>query len=217
MPDEDRSDPDPDPGHSARMPASRLLRAFASQWTAERVRLGDVADALGDRAYGLLLLIFAFPNIFPHPIPGLSALLGVPLMLVAVQLLIGLPKPWFPKVLGDRSMARADFVRMVEAIIPWIERMERFLRPRILFLSGRSAERMLAALCLVLATVLALPIPLGNILPALAVSLIALGLVERDGAAILAGVVVGAVSLAVVGAVVIAAFKMFIFFLGQAF
>ena len=120
-------------------------------------------------------------------------------------------------MVGDRSMARADFVRMVEAIIPWIERMERFLRPRILFLSGRSAERMLAALCLVLATVLALPIPLGNILPALAVSLIALGLVERDGAAILAGVVVGAVSLAVVGAVVIAAFKMFIFFLGQAF
>lgn len=213
MPDEDRSDPD----HSARMSASRLLRAFASQWTAERVRLGDVADALGDRAYGLLLLIFAFPNIFPHPIPGLSALLGIPLVLVAAQLLIGLPKPWFPKMLGDRSMARADFVRMAETIIPWIERMERFLRPRILFLSDRPTERMLAALCLVLATALALPIPLGNILPALAVSLIALGLVERDGVAIIAGVVVGAVSMIVVAAVVVAAFKMFIFFLGQAF
>lgn len=215
MPDEDRSDTDP--RHAARMPASRLLRAFASEWTAERVRLGDVADALGDRAYGLLLLIFAFPNIFPHPIPGLSALLGVPLMLVAAQLLIGLPKPWFPKVLGERSMATADFVRMVEMITPWIERMERFLRPRVPFLSGRPAERMLAALCLILATVLALPIPLGNILPALAVSLIALGLIERDGVAIGGGIVIGAVSMVVVGAVVIAAFKMFIFFLGQAF
>ena len=46
-------------------------------------------DVLDDRAYGLVLLVPAVPNILPNPIPGLSGMLGGPLILVAGQLMVG--------------------------------------------------------------------------------------------------------------------------------
>ena len=48
-------------------------------------------------------------------------------------------------------------------------------------LTGDTPERVIGAFYLVLAVILTLPIPLGNVLPALAISIIALGMIERDG------------------------------------
>jgi|AGTN01.1.fsa_nt_gi Uncharacterized ABC-type transport system, permease components len=209
----------PDSGAEApgRIPASRLLAGFAEHWQGERVRLKDVVDVLEDRAYGLLLLVLAFPNVIPNPIPGLSGILGVPLVLVAAQLALGRPHPWFPAFLAERSMATGDFRAVVEKIAPWLQKFERLTRPRLRWLSNPVAERLLAAFCLFLAIILALPIPLGNMLPALAVSLIALGLIEHDGLAIGAGAVLGIVSIFIVSAVVIVMVEAFLFFLRQAF
>jgi len=61
--------------------------------------------------------------------------------------------------------------------------------------------------CLLLAVVLVLPVPLGNMLPALAISLLALGILERDGLWILAGLGTAVVSAIVVSGVVFAAVK----------
>ena len=211
------SEDDPESEPPSRLPASRLLTDFLAQWQGERVRLKDVVDVLEDRAYGLLLLIFAFPNVIPNPVPGLSGILGVPLVLVAAQLALGRPHPWFPKFLAERSMKTADFRAVVEKLVPWLQRLERLTRPRLRWLCKPPFERLLAVFCLILAIVLALPIPLGNILPALAVSLIALGLIEHDGLAIGAGLVLGLVSIVIVSAVVIAMIEAFLFFLRQAF
>lgn len=188
-----------------------------AHWQGERVRLKDVVDVLEDRAYGLLLLILALPNVIPNPVPGLSGILGVPLVLVAAQLAAGRPHPWFPKFLAERSMRTADFKAVVEKLVPWLRRLERLTRPRLRWLCKPPSERLLAAFCLMLAIVLALPIPLGNILPALAVSLIALGLIEHDGIAIGAGIALGLASIVIVSAVIIAMVEAFLFFLRQAF
>lgn len=211
------SDDGPESEPPSRIPASRLLTEFVAQWQGERVRLKDVVDVLEDRAYGLLLLILALPNVIPNPVPGLSGILGVPLVLVAAQLALGRPHPWFPKVLAERSMATGDFRTIVERIVPWLRKLERLTRPRLRWLCRPPFERMLAVFCLILAIVLALPIPLGNILPALAVTLIALGLIEHDGIAIVAGLTLGLASLVIVSAVVIAIVEAFLFFLQQAF
>ncbi|MCR6630534.1 MAG: exopolysaccharide biosynthesis protein [Magnetospirillum sp.] len=211
------SDDGPESEPPSRTPASQLLTEFVTQWQGERVRLQDVVDVLEDRAYGLLILIFAFPNAIPNPVPGLSAILGVPLVLVAAQLMIGRPHPWFPKVLAERSMATADFRQVVEKIVPWLRKLERLTRPRLQWLCQQPFERLLAFFCMILAIVLTLPIPFGNMLPALAISLIALGLIEHDGIAIGAGIAIGVTSLVIASAVVVAMVEAFLFFLRQAF
>ncbi|MDA5195123.1 exopolysaccharide biosynthesis protein [Govanella unica] len=193
------------PPHSARdkRSISVALRDFIDGWEGERVSLNDLRLALADRAYGALMVFFAAPNLIPVSIPGMSAVLGIPLMLLSVQLMIGQPHPWFPKFLGRRSFATRDFKLVLDRVLPILAHLERVLRPRVSWLTAWGGERFLGFACLILATVLSLPIPFGNFLPALAILLMALALIEKDGLAYLIGLAVGIASLVIASGVVI--------------
>jgi hypothetical protein len=190
-----------------------VLRALAEDSTRERVAVGDLLAALGDRALGALLFVFAFPNILPLP-PGASAVLGAPLVFLAAQLSLGM-RPWLPGIIGRRSMAHADFRTVVLRVAPWLERAEKLLRPRASALALPPFEYGVGLICLLLAVVLVLPIPFGNMLPALAICLLALGLLERDGYSIGAGLLAAAVSAVVVSGVVFGMIKAAAFMLTQ--
>jgi hypothetical protein len=188
---------------------SKLLRKLADDTTRDRVAVGDLLHALGDRAIGALLFIFAFPNILPVP-PGTSAVLGAPLVFLAAQLTFGM-QPWLPAMISRRSMSRIDFHGMVKRVAPWLERAEKLLGPRVSILTLPPLEYVIGLVCLLLATVLVLPIPLGNMLPALSISILALGLLERDGYAIVTGLVAAALSAVVVSGVIWGVIKGIIF------
>ena len=191
----------------ARIPAqpkqalSDLLLALAQRDALERVSIQDLLDALGDRALGAVIFLFAFPNVLPLP-PGTSFILGTPLVFLAAQLMLAQP-PWLPHFIGKRSMAQPDFAALVARIVPWLVRAEKLLKPRLLMLTSGAMERVIGGLCLLMAILLALPIPLGNMLPALAISIMALGLLARDGAWVLTGLAVTAAASAVVSGVVL--------------
>ncbi|HBF29163.1 exopolysaccharide biosynthesis protein [Rhizobium sp.] len=187
-------------GHANRL--SSILNRLAFDEARERVSIADLFAAMGDRAFGALILIFALPNIVPTP-PGTSAITGAPLVFLSFQLMLGM-QPWLPRVIADRSLSRADFATIVTRIGPWLARGERFLTPRLEGFVRPPAEYGLGLMAFILAILLALPIPLGNMLPALALSLFAFALLEKDGAYALLGSVVFCVSLFVVGGVAFA-------------
>jgi hypothetical protein len=191
-------------------PLSAVLQSLADDATRERISVSDLLAALGDRALAALLFVFALPNVLPVP-PGTSVVLGTPLVFLAAQLALG-RAPWLPSVIMQRSMLRADFASLVRRMAPWLVRGERLLRPRLMALTTPPIEYVVGLVCLVLALVLALPIPLGNVLPALAICLLALGVLERDGLWVLAGLLTTAVSAAVVSGVIYAIVKAAIFF-----
>jgi len=159
------------------------------------------------------MFVFAVPNVLPTP-PGTSTLLGAPLIFLAAQLTFG-RKPWLPALISQRSMSREDFDALIRRISPWLERAEKLLKPRASVLALPPMEYFVGLVCLLLAVVLVLPIPLGNVLPALAISLMALGLLERDGVWISAGLIMAVVSMVVVSGVVFALFKAAVFFFTQ--
>jgi len=196
-----------------KLPLSVVLRILSSDLSRERISVGDLLTALGDRALGALMFVFAIPNVLPTP-PGTSAVLGAPLIFLATQVMFG-RKPWLPAIISQRSMSREDFHVLIHRIAPWLERAEKLLKPRASVLAMPPMEYVVGFVCLVLALVLVLPIPLGNMLPALAISLMALGLLERDGVWVSAGVIMAAVSMVVVSGVVFALVKATIFFFTQ--
>lgn len=165
----------------------------------------DLFAALGDRALAALLFVFAVPNAIPGP-PGLSTVLGVPLLFLSAQLLLG-RKAWLPEFIARRSMARADFAALMDRALPWLERAEKLLRPRFSGLALPPMEYLLGFICLVLAMILVLPIPLGNNPPAFAIAFFALGILERDGLWVLAGLCITALSMTVVSGVLVAIAK----------
>jgi len=186
---------------------SQLLRDFLASHSEPRISLGALRDALGDRGFGVLLFIFALPNLVPVNIPLLSAVLGLPLVLLAAQLSYGRHKPWFPDWLTAQSFPRQGFSNVVLRALPFLERTERLLRPRLTMLLSWTGERVIGVAILILALVLTLPIPFANWLPACAISIIALAILEKDGLAVLVGIAVGVASLLVAATVVIGLIK----------
>lgn len=202
-----------DPG--TRRKLSEILSEIAHDRERERISVSDLVQALQLRAFGAMLLIFSLPNALPAP-PGTSAILGLPLLYLTSQLMMG-RAPWLPRFIADRSMSRYDLALLINRVNPFLERAEKALTPRLLALSGAPAERVVGALCLILAIVLVLPIPLGNMLPAFAISVIALGILERDGLWILVGSAIGLLSLLIVWGVLYALVKAAAFVILNAF
>jgi hypothetical protein len=127
----------------------------------------------------------------------------MPLLFISAQMMLGMPV-WLPRIVASRSMARGDFAALVARVNPWLEWADRFTAPRLSFMGEAAAQRLIGAFCLVLSIVLVLPVPLGNMLPGIALCLIALGVLERDGLWIAGGVVVGGLAVVVAWGVVYA-------------
>jgi len=162
----------------------------------DRVTVRDILDIFGERAFGGLMFVFAAPLILPMP-PGLSAILGAPLVFITAQLMIGLPRLWLPKAMASQGMGRAEFIGFMAKILPRLQRMERVLRPRMTWLFVPVAERLIGLVAFVLAIIVFLPIPLGNMAPSLAIAALGLGIVEKDGLLALIGWLTAVASLLV--------------------
>lgn len=176
-------------------PLSEILREIAAR-DQSTVSVGDLMDAFGGRAMGALLLVFGLICTLPLP-PGSTTIFGAPLMLLAPQLMLGARGPWLPRRLRARTLATADLGKALPRVLVWLERAEALSRPRLAFLFGPVGDRTIGLVCTLLAAVLILPIPLGNILPAAAVSVLGLALAQRDGALALLGYALAAASASV--------------------
>lgn len=181
---------------------SEILRDVAGDHSRDRISVRDLLGIMQDRAMATFLLVFAFPNVLPAP-PGTSSVLGTPLIFLSAQLMLGV-QPWLPEVISARSIARRDFATVVARAVPWLARAEGLLRPRLELLAHPAVQRVIGGLCLALAVILVLPIPLGNMLPALAICIFALGILARDGLWIIVGAVTTIGAVAVSGGVVFA-------------
>jgi hypothetical protein len=166
----------------------------------ETVSVQDVTEAFGDRAFGALMFVFAAPLALPMP-PGVSAVLGAPLLFITTQWMIGRRTLWLPQLMARRTMSRADYVAIMGKLTPYLAWLERRLRRRLTFLYGPILDRFTGLVCVILATIVFLPIPFGNMLPSFAIAAFALGLAERDGVACLIGWVSGLLSVAILALV----------------
>ena len=82
-----------------------------------------------------------------------------------------------------------------------MRRLERYCKPRLPIVTESVGKVLVGAVILVLGAIMILPIPLlGNMPPAFAASVIALGMTERDGLVVLIGLVVSVAAVAVASA-----------------
>jgi hypothetical protein len=125
-----------------------------------------MAEFLGDRSIGGLLLVLALPMAPPVPAPGISVLFGVPMIVISAQLALGYRRAWLPAGLARRSVPRSTFLTIVDRILPTLRRLERIVRPRAGWLASRWATVPVGVICLVLAIIITLPVPLGHVVPA---------------------------------------------------
>jgi hypothetical protein len=170
---------------------SEELALILREFEVETVTLREVLGLLHGRGYVLLVMLLALPFCTPIPLLGLSTPFGLIITLIGVRLALGV-KPWLPRRLLDTRLPPAIFAKVfafTRKIILWFERL---LRPRLLWVTEslrfQQAHAVPIVIC-ALMLLLPLPIPFSNVIPSWGIMLIAAGLLERDGAFIIAGYV----------------------------
>jgi hypothetical protein len=167
----------------------------------DRVTVGELVARLEARGHSLALLLLAAPNLTPGPsLPGFSTLFGVPLCIVAFEIMIGRPRLRLPGFISRRRLRRGRVAAFVGYVARILDRFENILRPRW---QGLAEHRgWVGAVCLILGILLSLPIPVFSMLPAAAVLVIAMGRLARDGVIVAVGFALGVASLVMLGAIV---------------
>jgi hypothetical protein len=189
-----------------------MLRAAADARDGEYISLDEILTGLGNHAFGVLILVLALPNAIPGPmIPGFSVPFALCIIVLSVQLIQGHRRPWLPPWVRRRSIRRERFRGFVARADPLLRRFERWFKPRpARFLKRRGDRpRVLGAILLLFAVVLALPIPIANGPEAFAICVIGLGMFEGDEKVQSVGVVIGVVATLLNAAIVAAGVQIF--------
>lgn len=172
---------------------SQVLQRLADDAPEARLSVHQVVAAFGERAFGALMLFVGLLNLIPWP-PGGTTLFGAPLLFITAQLAMGREELWLPRWICRTSFDRENFRRGVKRVLPTLAKVERLTRPRLEWMVGSLAERLIGVASLILSLILVLPIWGGNFLPALAICIFAVALVQRDGAVAVLGWVAVAAS-----------------------
>jgi len=161
-------------------PISRLIAEVAAQCPGERITLGEMAEAFGDRAFGLLTLLLCLPGL----LPGMATVFGTPMLILGVQMGLGFRKPKLPGFIARQSIKRSDLLRLTPGsstrVSRAIARIERWVRPRPGPFTGAMADKVVGWLIAYTALMLILPGPGTNGPPAFGTIVMALGVVEND-------------------------------------
>lgn len=172
----------------------------------EHMTVRDCADMLGKRSIAIAILLFSLINSFPGPgIPGLSTITGIPIILLAIQLVINREEIWLPEKVMQHSLHEGKLLRLLRKMVPVLRKTERLLKPRWMALSSPPFTHLAGIMMIIMACILALPIPFANFPCGLTISVLAIGLITRDGLMVLLGILATIISTLLLHSIVIEA------------
>lgn len=189
---------------------TKLFEAVLRRGDSEMVTVRELLGGLETSAFGIPLAALAVPEIIPVPIPGVSLVISIPTAMIGAQMVTARERIWLPKSLLDRQIPAKPLKRAVRAMLPLLRKIDGVTRPRASMLHGKAGQRIVGVAIIILALLIALPIPGTNAPLALTVFILAIGLIRRDGLLIAAGLLLTAASAALMaGAALVLAEWMF--------
>lgn len=174
-----------------------LQRYFFSEERSAQVTLASILNLAGERVFGFLFVVLALPSALPVPAPGYSVPFGILLLILAVQLIIGRQRPWFPEKWLNQPIPIEKVQGFIKAGLPWLQKIELISRPRLTPICTSLIGRIIIGCAIALMAIsMMIPIPGTNTLPAIGIFITGFGLLDDDGAISLAGLVVCLMGLA---------------------
>lgn len=182
---------------------SKILRELLEKNPDKSFTVQKIIDSIGGTsAFGTSLLAFSIPEVLPIPIPGLFTVVVIPTGIISAQMIAGNKQLKLPKVLLKRSVPRKALATAIHAILPFLEKTEKYVKPRWQWAVHPAAKRFIGAFIFLLALAIALPVPGTNMPLAISIFIISLGLIENDGMMITLGILIGIASLALLSGII---------------
>lgn len=170
-----------------------------------KVTLGNLLDLAGERTFGFLFVLLAFPSALPIPAPGYSVPFGIAMLLLAGQMAIGRDEPWFPESWRNHGFEVRQVQQVLKAGLPWLRRIEAISRPRLMGVCHSLPGRIVLGCTIALMSIsMMIPIPGTNTIPAMGIFVTGFGLLDDDGAISLGGLFICAIGFAVSASILLA-------------
>lgn len=171
---------------------SALLREISDRYRPiESVTIGSLLDAFHERGFGFFLFFIALPAALPFPALGISTVIALPLLLLTGQQALGFRTIWLPDSLKRKTVSGNSVQKFIDLAMPWVRRLEIFVRPRLGFITQGIFSYLIGISGFIMAMSNALPVPLTNTVPCIGICLMSVGVVMRDGLAVIGGMAVG--------------------------
>nr|WP_283949788.1 exopolysaccharide biosynthesis protein [Limobrevibacterium gyesilva] len=161
---------------SPRVPTSTILQDLLLHAPEETVTLGWLMGNLGDRSFGIILLLLGLLA----SLPGVSAIVGVIIAFPACQMILARRSPVLPRFVAARTFPKQRLASMLIRVDPPLRYLERFIRPRWQT-PLQMTKRVVGGAILLVGALLFVPLPLSNVPPALVVVLLSFAYLEEDG------------------------------------
>lgn len=174
----------------ARTKTSDVLLSLADRALEPDLSLRTLTERLGDRTFGMLLILVAILS----AVPVVSMLAGALVAVLGLQMAAGMKRAWLPGIILDRQLPGKTVRAALLAFEPKVRAAERYVRPRWRFTEAPIVDRLNGLVIALLGGVIALPIPLTNVGPAFVVVFMGVGLMERDGLVQLSSVILAVVA-----------------------
>lgn len=154
----------------------------------DEVRFADVLHKFGARSFAPVMLVLALLEETPiGAVPGVPTFVAFCIALIAVQLLAGRRHIWVPEWVGRRSVSSDKLMKATDKLDGIAEKLDRISKGRLTALTRGPALRVAAASIILLC--LAVPplevVPWASSGPMIAIAIISLAILVRDGLAML--------------------------------
>ncbi len=183
----------PDPSATVEAPLGERLQAWLESDEPKTIR--GLLDHFGPQAFAMAFVLFAAPSALPIPTGGLTDVLNVIAVLLAVQLVMGRDEPWLPKRFAERELKSLKSEKTQRRLLGTINWIQKFARPRFARTLHSSPGRITFGLLIILlslAAIVAPPFSGLDTLPALGVVVISLGMLFGDALIVGIGILIGA-------------------------
>ncbi len=157
----------------------------------EKVYLSTIIEVFHERGFGVLLFLLALPAALPIPALGINMIIALPILLLTVQQAMGRHTVWMPEKIQKRTLKPKQIIGFIKKARPIINFLEMFFKPRMAFITRGLFSILIGLFGTVFAVSITLPIPLTNTVPAMAIALMSIGVITRDGLAVIVGAILG--------------------------
>jgi hypothetical protein len=165
----------------------------------DKVAIDDLLDEFGDRSFAPLMLILALIGITPvGAIPSVPTIIALCIAIIAAQMAWGRQHVWLPGFVTGRGVSSERLTKGKDTLRTIASVLDSIAKGRLKALASGPARRVTAGLIAVLC--LALPVleivPFAAAAPFLAIAMLSLALMVRDGLVLLIGGAVAVAALA---------------------
>lgn len=185
---------------------AQRLQHIIDTLPAEALTLAELRDALGQDGMLLFAALLTLVFLIPVSIPGVSTVFGAAILLIGVCRLFNRTL-WLPRRVLARPLPAARLRDNLGSGLKWFQRLETISRAhRWRWLSSPGPLAVVNDGALILGAVLLMMpfglIPFSNTLPAIALLLLAIGFLQRDGVCIALGHLANIATLVYFGALI---------------